>query len=344
VKTLESLDVPFVKDYLSIEKLKKLQSTYLKGIKREVVDGFLHPFFDLHLARSHRPSSSRPNFQNIPIRDPLIGKLIRSCFIPRKDHVLVEIDYSALEFKIAACFWRDDSMVAYASDPNLDIHRDMASECYRLDVDNVLSTARFFAKNQFVFPILYGSYYGNCAKNLWKESKGLSCQDGMPLQEHLSDMGMARYQDFEEHIQNVEREFNVRFPTWSSRKEQWRRDYVRDGYFDLMTGFRCSGVYSINQLMNTPIQGPAFHCLLWCLIELVKWMIKKKMKSKVIGQIHDSIIADVHRSELDDFIQKARELMTRDIRRVWDWIIVPLDVDVETSETNWFEMHNWKSN
>ena len=91
---LERLDLKFVKRYLEVEKLKKLLGTYLKGIKREVVLGRLHPFFNLHLVSTYRSSSSSPNFQNIPIRDKLIGKLVRRAFIPahpqRTDRVQFE--------------------------------------------------------------------------------------------------------------------------------------------------------------------------------------------------------------------------------------------------------------
>jgi DNA polymerase-1 len=142
-EVLEGLDLPFVRHYLKLESLKKLKGTYLQGVKRELAGEWLRPSFNLHLARTHRSSSDSPNFQNIPIRDPNIGKAIRSCFIPRDGHVLVEIDYGALEFRICASFWKDTSMVAYASDPKLDIHRDMAMECYKLTQDQVTKQSRF---------------------------------------------------------------------------------------------------------------------------------------------------------------------------------------------------------
>ncbi len=105
----------------------------------------------------------------------------------------------------------------------------------------------------------------------------------------------------------------------------------------MKTGFRVSGVYGRNDVLNGAIQGSAFHCLLWSLIELVKWMRKKKLKSKVVGQIHDSLVMDVHKSEFDDVISKTVDVMTKDLLATWDWIIVPLEVEAECSETNWFE-------
>ncbi len=349
---LDEVDLPFVRRYRKGEKLKKLLSTYLKGVRREVVDGYLHPVFNLHLVQTYRSSSDSPNFQNIPVRDKLISRLIRSCFIPRDGHVLVEIDYSALEFRVAACFWRDTEMVRYASDPTTDIHRDMAAECYWMPKDQVTKDVRFYAKNQFVFPELYGSYYIPCARNLWDviETAGLKTKDGVPLKEHLAVVGwgidgLGRCDPrlapdpgtFEEHIHNVEADFDERFAEFTERKKQWWKRYEKRGWFPLMTGFRCRGVYTRNELMNYPIQGPAFHCLLWSLVRLVKWMGRKKMRSRIVGQIHDSIVADVHQDELDDYLAEAKRVMTEDIRKAWDWIIVPLSVEAEVAETNWHE-------
>jgi len=283
--SLETLDLDFVRKLLEIEKLKKLKSTYLMGVRREVVDGFLHPSFNLHLVVTNRSSCDSPNFQNIPIRDELVGKLIRKCFIPRDGHVWVSIDYSALEFRICACHWMDKQMIAYASDPALDIHRDMAAECYMVEPEDVPKQVRFYAKNQFVFPTLYGSYYVNTTRNLWNVigTAGLKLNDGTPLERHLARNGIKRMGHcnprtdpepgtFESHIRKVENRFNKRFPEWAVKKEEWWEQYQQRGWFPMMTGFISQGLYSRNDLYNHPIQGPAFHCLLWSLIQLVRRM------------------------------------------------------------------------
>lgn len=336
---LERIDLPFVKNYLKLEKLKKLKSTYLLGVRREVVDGILRPSFNLHLVRSYRSSCDSPNFQNIPIRDGSIAKLIRSCIIPRNGHVLAEIDYGGHEWRIAACFWRDEAMVEYASDLSLDIHRDMAAECYLLEPDEVTSDVRFFTKNQFVFPMLYGSYYVNTARNLWNVigAAELKTKDGDPLGLHLRGEGIEE-DGFEEHIQAVERRFNERFPTWSKRKEQWWKRYQERGWFPLMTGFRCSEVYSRNQAFNLPVQGPAFHCLLLALILLSRRLKERGMKSMIVGQIHDSIVMDVLRAELDEVLAMAKQIMTEEVRRLYPWVIVPLLIEAKVGEENWHLM------
>ena len=81
---LEKVKIPFAQKYLRMQKLLKAKNTYIKGILRETVDGYLHPSFSLHLVQTFRSSSQQPNFHNIPIRNPEIKKLVRRAFIPRK--------------------------------------------------------------------------------------------------------------------------------------------------------------------------------------------------------------------------------------------------------------------
>jgi len=357
---LESVDLPFVKAFLEVEKLKKLLGTYLKGVKKEVVDGLLHPSFNLNLVRTFRSSSSDPNFQNIPIRDPMMGKLIRSCFVPRDGHVLVEADFKALEVNISACMHRDPVMIEYIEN-DLDLHKEMAAVCYMLDESQVSKDVRFYAKSEFVFPEFYGSYFMQIAPNLWDAIDRHELKvDGMSLKDHLRSKGIAELGDvrskwgtgreegesgwidtedgtFVEHIRQVEQDFWERFHVYAQWKIDWFNLYLRRGWFDLPTGFREYGIYKRNDVINHPVQGSAFHCLLWCLIRLVKWTEKNKMRSKVVGQIHDSIVADVHRDELDDFVGMMQRVMKEDIRRIWDWIVVPLGIEIEVGVKNWFE-------
>jgi len=104
-----------------------------------------------------------------------------------------------------------------------------------------------------------------------------------------------------------------------------------------MSAIRESGLYKKNDVINHAVQGSAFHCLLWCLIETVKWLAKNKMRSKVVGQIHDSMLCDVHRDEYEEFIDKVTVIATVLLREAWQWITVPLNIDIEVAETNWFE-------
>lgn len=294
-------------------------------------------------------SSSDPNFQNIPIRNPEVAKLIRSAFIPRDDHVLVEIDYAALEFRIASCFWRDPSMVDYASNPMKDIHRDCAAEIFKTKPSEVSKNARYCAKNQFVFPELYGDFYMPCAKANWESIDTFDLKVGdVPMRDHLKKHGITKLglcsteerpvpNTFEWHLKNVEKTFYEWFPVLKERRDEFWKQYLKTGQFELMTGFVVKGVCKRNFVLNAIIQGPAFHLLLWSVIQLVKWTQKNKTRTKIVGQIHDSVIADVHVNELDDYLQTAKDIMTIQTKKRFSWVITPLDVEAEVAETNWYD-------
>jgi len=339
---LDKIDLPFVRDYLQMERYKKLLHTYLEGVKREVVDGYLHPSFNLHLVKTYRSSSDSPNFQNIPVRDAEVGRYIRSCFIPRDGCVLVEVDYSALEVRIAACYHKDPNMIRYIKDPSRDMHRDMAMKCFLIDKpDMVTKELRFAAKNMFVFPQFYGSYYVPCAESLWKVvEKGAKLSDGTLLMDHLKSRGICNFDAFVTHIQGVEHTFwHQMFSHYYEWRERVYVQYLSRGWFELLTGFRESGEYSRTDVINHPIQGAAFHCLLWSLIRIIDELEERRSGVKVVGQIHDSILADVPKEELEDYIDLVVQVMTVDIRKEWKWIIVPLEVEIELAENNWWEKH-----
>ena len=346
---LKALNLDYANLFLEFEKQNKLYGTYLKGVTREVVDGYLRPVFNLHLVITFRSSSDSPNFQNIPIRNPEVAKEIRRAFIPRDGHVLVEIDYSALEFRIASCFWRDPKMVEYASDPTKDIHRDCAAQIFKTSKEQVNKNTRYCAKNMFVFPELYGSTYAPCAAAAWEAMETLNLVVGeTPMREHFRSKGISKLglcdmkqaaqpSTFEWHMKNVESDFYKWFPVLKERRDRFWKEYQSRGYFDLMTGFRIKGVYRRNFVLNAIIQGPAFHLLLWSVTQLVRWCRQNKTKTKIVGQIHDSVIADVHRSELDDFLAVAKDTMTTRAKENFSWVITPLEIEAEVAETNWYE-------
>lgn len=345
---LDSLDLEYTRCLVDYKKYNKVESTYLDNLIKEEVNGFIHAVYNLHFVKTYRSSCDSPNIMNMPGRHDRMAKIIRQAFIPRDGHVLVEIDYSALEFKIASCFYRDKKMMAYASDDTKDIHRDCAAELYKIKKSQVSKQARHAGKNMFVFPELYGDYFKSCAVALWEAAHGIKVND-LSMLDHLSDCGITERgrcdkedkdppapHTFEHHVKETEKLFYKWFPVLKDKKESFWKQYCKDGYFDLMTGFRIGGVWKRNFVLNCIIQGPAFHLLLWSLIQLVKWTRKNKTKTKIVGEIHDSIIADVHESELDDFLAIAQEIMTQKTREHFEWVVVPLAVEAEMSEINWY--------
>ena len=174
--TLIDVDLDFTRDFLRLEKLKKAKTTYLSAILRESTNGFLHPFFNLHTVQTMRGSSSDPNFQNMPVRDPEFAELIRQAFIARKHHRIVETDYSGAEIGCAACYHQDPAMIKYIKNPKKDLHRDMAAQIYMLSKKEMIGqddkdakrakNIRYCGKNKYVFPEFYGDWYMSCAKAL----------------------------------------------------------------------------------------------------------------------------------------------------------------------------------
>lgn len=352
---LEHVGTKYAKGFLRLEKLNKLLSTYLWGVRNEVEGDLLHAFFGLHLVRSYRGQSDSPNLQNIPVRDPIQGKIIRRAFIPRPGNAIIEVDYSSLEVMVACALSGDQRLTFDAVEG--DMHRDMAAECYKLDTKDVTKPTRQTAKGGFVFAEFYGDWYQEVCKNLWDgvERGNLATPAGVPLYEHMRAMGIRGRGEcdpqkkepakgtFEAHIKAVENRFwNKRFKVYNQKRRDWVEEYKRQGYIDVVTGFRCCGPMSRNQVMNYHIQGPAFHCLLWSLIRLQEEIERRHMGALITGQIHDSIVADVPLAEVDDYLALVFDITTRQLLEEWDWITVPLSVEAEMATTNWHEKQEVK--
>ena len=353
VEALEEINADFIQDYVRMKKFLKAEGTYLQGVLRENVNSYIYPFFNLHNVRTYRSSSSAPNFQNIPVRDAEIKKLVRSCFLARPGRRIVESDFSGIEVGIAACYHKDPVMLEYISDKSKDMHRDMAMQCYMLTEKEVNKEIRYCGKNKFVFPQFYGDFYPRCARALWDAIGRLDLKTdaGVPLYEHLKAKGITKLGKcdvkekpqagtFEYHIKQVEDDFwGNRFKEYKKWKNRWYEQYIQNGYIDSKTGFRCSGWMKRNEVVNYPVQGAAFHCLLWSLVELQKEIQRKGMKTLLIGQIHDSIVADVPDEELGRYIRVVKRVTMKKLLQQYSWICVPLEIEIEATPVNgsWLE-------
>jgi DNA polymerase-1 len=353
----EHLQLPFTRDLFALKKLRRALGTNLMGFKREVVDGVLHTFLDLHTTESYRSSSSRINFHNQPRRNKLISKIVRTCIVPRPGMIFVEPDYSSQEVRVNACYSQDPRLMDYVGGGG-DMHRDRGMELFKLsevemgDSDGPTGKAvRDVAKNKFVFPNFYGSFYCQTAPDVWDLATRLSIKTctGVPILEHLRQKGITRLGDcdpdkppergtFEEHVKEVERNMwgNV-FRVHSKWKQDWWEAYQRDGGVLTLTGFLMAGIFRRNQILADPIQGSAFHCLLWALIKIDDEFIRRGMRARVVLQIHDSLLVECPESELSDVIAVVERWALVEVRRAWKWIVVPLAVSFEIARDNWFE-------
>lgn len=360
-----NVDLPFVKDYFRCEHYKVLLSRYLHGIEKELVGDLLHPFFDLNKAITYRGSSSMPNFTNIPIRNKEIGQTVRQCFIPRKGRRLVEADFSGIEVRIACCYTKDPRLISEFTQPGKDPHRDTAAQLFKMPVEFLMGnkdwakrSVRDWAKNRFVFPSFYGSVYFQCAPHLWEgvESGQLMPDGKTTVKQHLRSKGITGLGDcepgvetvkgtFVHHVKKIEDRFwNEWFTVYTAWKKRRWAEYLRDGGFNLHTGFKCEGIYARNDVLNYPIQGAAFHCLLWVIIYVLKELRRRKMKTLLIGQIHDCILADVPDGELQEYLSLVHHAITAELPKAFRWITVPMEAECEVCDVgaSWHFKRVWE--
>lgn len=340
--TLLDLEVSFADDLIKLRRNDKIANTYLAQLIRETVNGYVHPMYNLHLIVSYRSSADHPSWQNMPVRIREVARAIRQAVLAREGRSIGELDYKGLEVRSNTWYHQDPVMIAYIKDKTKDMHRDMAMELFKLNVKQVSKLTRYAAKNAFVFPEFYGSFHEQCALSLWRYIKRLSLErtDGMPLHEHLKEQRIGTFRAFGRHVERVERRFwNERFRVYNQWRKRHMREYLRRGYFDMLTGFRCSGAMKKNEAINYRGQGTAFHCLLWSLIQLHDWLTSNDFETLVLGQIHDSIINDFAPEEQSIVLANARKIMCEDIREHWNWISTPLEIEAEIAppDTSWFE-------
>lgn len=359
-EALQDVEHPFVRRYFKMKGYEKVTGTFLKGIRRELVNGFVHPFFDLHTARTYRSGSKHPNFQNNPKRDEEMAELVRRLFIPReKGWYFWETDFKGAEVVTAACVTGDPALKAYVTDKTKDMHRDTGADLFLLSKDQINSKLRHISKNQFVFAEFYGSYYKLTSKAIWetvcREKSLFIGNTNIHIKDHLASKGIKEGGSFdpdrecvrgtfEYHVKEVERIFwQERFPGYTSWKKKWFEQFQRNGGFRTVTGFWIEGPMARNAVLNYPIQGPAFHCLLWFLIQMQKWLKKNKMRTKLVGQIHDSCEGNSPPDEIQDVLGKAKELITEDLPKAFSWIVVPMTAEVAVSpiDGSWFSMKEW---
>ena len=340
-EVMSKLKSPIAKQLTALSKLEKIKGTYIGQFLREVNDdGKLHPFFDLHRVQTYRSGSSNPNFQNIPVRDEDAKKYTRSGIYPSPGNLILDFDYSALEVRIIACYTQDPVLISYINDPSTDMHRDQASRLFNLPTDRVSKDLRFYAKNGWVFPQFYGSYFVSCAKNLWQvfSDHELFTTDKDPILNHLVTAGVIDHsQDFDsfkDHLKKCEDVFWKQFNATRLWQESRWAFYEKHGYIDLLTGFRCSGYMSRNDIVNYPVQGAAFHCLLWSLIMINDELKARGFRTTIIGQIHDCILLDCVPEEKEEVKLICTEIATQRIREHWNWICIPLGIEFEETGIN----------
>ena len=309
--------VDFLEALAEIKKLEKMTGTYLGGyIKLADANGLIHPDYNLHTTRTYRSSCSNPNFQNIPKRDPM-QQQVRRVFVPHVGDLFLEADYASAEVRVLGMYSHDANLIEYIRSGG-DMHATWASriydvplEQYQGDVDKAQKAQRGEAKTSWVFPQFYGAWWKSCMASFPDVNKGESFWRGL------------------------ERDLWAEF----SGVRDWQRSvevgYARNGFVEMFTGFRRHAPMGRNKIYNTSVQGTAFHLLLDALVRIDERLRGLGMRSRIVAQIHDSILIDVVQSELQDVADIAEELMTTK-RFEWEGdILMEAEFDVGA---NWYDM------
>ena len=303
-----------VGNIVEYRQLIKLKGTYIDGLSKLIRDdGKLHTSFNQTVAVTGRLSSTEPNLQNIPIRLSE-GREIRKMFIPSADdRVLVDADYSQVELRILA-HMSGDEMMLKAFRENLDVHTLTASQVFDTVPALVTDKQRRDAK-AVNFGIVYGiSDYG------LSENLGISRKEAKDYIEKY----FAKYGKVKEYLDSV--------------IEKCKNDGYVKTYFGRIREIPDINSRNFNKrsfaertAMNTPIQGTAADVIKKAMIDVQNELLSRKMKSKLILQVHDELIIDADPSE----VEEVKEILRRNMEGAADFA-VPLEIDMKVGGS-WYE-------
>ena len=314
VKVLEKLaeNYPIAKKILEYRGLAKLKNTYIDGLENCILnDGKIHTIYKQTLTRTGRLSSTEPNLQNIPVRDEL-GRKIRKAFVPSND-LLLSADYSQIELRILAHISRCPKLIQSFID-GLDIHTKVASDIYGINKEEVTKTMRRTAK-AVIFGIVYGISGFGLGENLH-----ISRKDA----ESFINKYFEIYPEVKKYTEDIVKyaHENGYVKTLFNRK-RILDEINNPNYMIKSMGERMA--------MNTPIQGTSADIMKMAMINVHHRFEKENIKSKILLQVHDEIIADVKLNELE----QVKKIIKEEMENVYK-LDVPLKVEIDTG-TNWYE-------
>lgn len=306
--------VSCILDYRSVQKLK---STYVDTLPLLVNEktGRIHTSYNQAVAATGRLSSDKPNLQNIPIRTER-GREIRKAFIPRsEDYVLLAADYSQVELRIIAALSGDEPMIS-AFKEGQDIHAATAAKVFGVKLEEVDREMRSKAK-----AVNFGLMYGQSAFGL------------------ADNLGISRTE-----ARDIIDEYFKQFPTIRAYMDKNIQFAKENGYVETIMGRRryLRDINSNNQTVrgfaernaiNAPIQGSAADIIKVAMIDVHAAMQEKKMKSKLLLQVHDELVFDAHKEELEELKSLVRDNMVGAAD-----LAVPMVVDMGVGN-NWLEAH-----
>lgn len=317
VEVLEKLKDkhPIVENIMEYRQLSKLKSTYVDGLISEInpETGKIHSSFQQTVTVTGRISSTEPNLQNIPVRTPL-GREMRKMFIAEDDeHILVDADYSQIELRVLAHISGDEHMIeAFRS--GFDIHASTAAKIFGVPKEDVTAEMRSAAK-AINFGLVYGMGEFSLAQDLKISLKAAKeyMEDYLgsypKVRQYMKDtVDFAKQHGYVATILGRRREI----PEISSKNFQLR-------------------AFGERVALNTPIQGSAADIIKLAMVNVFRRLEEKQLRSKLILQVHDELIIEAHKDE----VEQVKELLRYEMEHVFE-LAAPLKVDMNVGRS-WYD-------
>lgn len=302
---------------LDFREYEKLRSTYVDALPKMIsrYDNRIHTDYRQAVAATGRLSSNNPNLQNIPIRTAK-GRQIRKAFVSRgPEFKFMSADYSQIELRIAASFAHDEIMIE-AFRTKRDIHTTTAARVFKVALEEVTADMRRKAK-EVNFGILYGSTAFGLSQNL-----------GIPRGE-AAEIISAYFKEFHAIKRYMDDSIN------KAREQEYvetimgRRRYLRD----INSRNMATRGFAERNAINAPIQGSAADIIKIAMVDIHRWMKTEKLQSRMIMQVHDELVFDVHQTEVEVMKENIPRLMCDAVK-----LEVPMEVELGVAD-NWLEAH-----
>ena len=315
-EALKLLDHPLVDLILSYRTLTKLNSTYLEALPKKINrrTGRLHTSYHQAVTATGRLSSSKPNFQNIPIRTEQ-GAQIRSAFIANEGSVILAADYSQIELRIMAHISEDKNLIK-AFNNNEDVHRSTASQVFDTEISKVTKDQRRKAK-----AINFGLIYG------------------------MSAFGLARQIDVSrtEAKQYIDGYFE-NYPGVLQFMNETKEMAKSQGYVETVLGRRLylPQINSKNKMLqqhalrtaiNAPMQGSSADIIKKAMLDIQAWIDREDYEIKMFMQVHDELVFELEAEKANEYANSIKLMMSNALK-----LHIPLEVDIGIG-SNWQEAH-----
>ncbi len=305
---------PVIERLLEYRQLMKLNSTYVEGMKQYINPKThrIHSFFHQTITATGRISSTEPNLQNIPTRFEL-GKRLRKIFKPSEGCLYIDADYSQIELRVLAHISKDKHMVQ-AFKNGEDIHKQAASKVFNIPLEEVTKEQRSSAK-----AVNFGIVYGISDFGLG-EQLGISRKEAKKyIEQYLEEYsGIKKFMD-----KIVEKAKKEGYVETLFKRRRYIPELKSNNYIVRQFGQRVA--------MNTPIQGTAADIMKIAMINVLKELKTRNMKSKIILQVHDEVIIEATIDELNEVADILKNCMEKAVK-----LSVPLIVDVSEA-SNWYD-------